>query len=135
MIASKLAATLTLALSFCVALITTHGPAHAQSNYPDKPVRLVVPFPPGGGADNLARAVIPRASQILGQPIVIENKPGAGGNVGAEFVARAAPDGYTCSTVPTAPTASTMRCTPRPGLTRSRTSHPFPASPPFRPCW
>ncbi|MCX7154162.1 MAG: tripartite tricarboxylate transporter substrate binding protein [Proteobacteria bacterium] len=95
MIASKLAATLTLALSFCVALITTHGPAHAQSNYPDKPVRLVVPFPPGGGADNLARAVIPRASQILGQPIVIENKPGAGGNVGAEFVARAAPDGYT----------------------------------------
>jgi tripartite-type tricarboxylate transporter receptor subunit TctC len=95
MIAPKSAAALALVLSLSVALITAHGPAHAQANYPDKPVRLVVPFPPGGGADNLARAVIPRASQILGQPIVIENRPGAGGNVGAEFVARAAPDGYT----------------------------------------
>jgi len=71
------------------------GPAHAQTTYPDKPIRFVVPFPPGGGADNLARAIVPKASQILGQPIVIENKPGAGGNIGAADVARAAPDGYT----------------------------------------
>ncbi len=71
------------------------GPAHAQTPYPDKPIRFVVPFPPGGGADNLARAIVPKASQILGQPIVIENKPGAGGNIGAADVARAAPDGYT----------------------------------------
>jgi len=71
------------------------GPAHAQTTYPDKPIRFVVPFPPGGGADNLARAIVPKASQILGQPIVIENKPGAGGNIGASDVARAAPDGYT----------------------------------------
>src|SRR3954468_8256169 len=70
-------------------------PAQAQSTYPDKPIKLIVPFPPGGGADNLARTVIPRASQLIGQPIVIENKPGAGGNVGAELVAHAAPDGYT----------------------------------------
>jgi tripartite-type tricarboxylate transporter receptor subunit TctC len=71
------------------------GAAQAQSTYPDKPIKLIVPFPPGGGADNLARTIIPRASQLIGQPIVIENKPGAGGNIGAEMVAHAAPDGYT----------------------------------------
>ncbi|GIK88558.1 MAG: MFS transporter [Betaproteobacteria bacterium] len=75
----------------CAALV----PAHAQATFPDKPIRLVVPFPPGGGADNLARAIVPKAAQILGQPIVIENKPGAGGNIGAAEVARAAADGYT----------------------------------------
>jgi tripartite-type tricarboxylate transporter receptor subunit TctC len=58
-------------------------------------VRLVVPFPPGGGADALARTIMPRVSELLGQNVVIENKPGAGGNVGAEWVSRAAPDGYT----------------------------------------
>lgn len=63
--------------------------------YPDRPVHLVVPFPPGGGADILARTVSPRLAQALGKPIVIENKPGAGGNVGAEYVAKAAADGYT----------------------------------------
>jgi tripartite-type tricarboxylate transporter receptor subunit TctC len=67
----------------------------AASPYPDQPVRLVVPFPPGGGADSIARAVSAKASQFLGQPIVIFNKPGAGGNLGAAEVARAAPDGYT----------------------------------------
>jgi tripartite-type tricarboxylate transporter receptor subunit TctC len=75
--------------------VMTGASAQAQSTYPDKPIKLIVPFPPGGGADNLARTVIPRAAQLIGQPIVIENKPGAGGNVGAELVARAAPDGYT----------------------------------------
>ena len=69
--------------------------SQGQEIYPDKPIRLIVPFPPGGGADNLARAVIPRASQILGQSIIVENRPGAGGNVGSEMVARSAPDGYT----------------------------------------
>jgi tripartite-type tricarboxylate transporter receptor subunit TctC len=67
----------------------------AAADYPDRPIRLVVPFPAGGGADNLARAIMPRVAQELGVAIVIDNKPGAGGNVGAEFVARAAPDGYT----------------------------------------
>ncbi len=76
-----------------VAMLALTGAAYAD--YPDKPIRLVVPFPPGGGADNLARTIVPKASQILGQPIVIDNKPGAGGNIGSAEVARAAPDGYT----------------------------------------
>jgi tripartite-type tricarboxylate transporter receptor subunit TctC len=67
----------------------------AAAEYPDRPMRLVVPFPAGGGADTLARIIMPRVAQALGAPIVIDNRPGAGGNVGAEIVARAAPDGYT----------------------------------------
>ena len=70
-------------------------PGAATAEFPDKPIRLVVPFPAGGGADNLARIIMPRVSQALGKPIVIDNRPGAGGNVGAEIVARSAPDGYT----------------------------------------
>ncbi len=70
-------------------------PGVAGAQYPDRSIRLVVPFPAGGGADNLARIIMPRVAQALGKPIVIDNRPGAGGNVGAELVARAAPDGYT----------------------------------------
>ena len=78
------------------ALLPVASAAHAASGeFPDRPVRLVVPFPPGGGADNLARAIMPKVSQALGKPIIIDNKPGAGGNVGAEIVAGSAPDGYT----------------------------------------
>jgi tripartite-type tricarboxylate transporter receptor subunit TctC len=69
--------------------------AESTTTYPDRPIHLIVPFPAGGGADSLARLVMPKVSKALGQPIVIENKPGAGGNVGAEYVARATPDGYT----------------------------------------
>jgi tripartite-type tricarboxylate transporter receptor subunit TctC len=74
---------------------TLPATAAQPDEYPTRPVRLVVPFPPGGGADNLARLIMPHVAKALGQNIVIENKPGAGGNVGAEYVARAAPDGYT----------------------------------------
>jgi tripartite-type tricarboxylate transporter receptor subunit TctC len=70
-------------------------PAAAQTAYPGKPITLVVPFAPGGGNDILARAIAPRMSQLLGQTIVIDNKPGAGGNLGTDQVARAAPDGTT----------------------------------------
>jgi len=70
-------------------------PATSSAEYPDRPIRLVVPFPPGGGADNLARLIMPKVAERLGSPIIIDNRPGAGGNIGAESVARAAPDGYT----------------------------------------
>lgn len=85
------------ALACCAVatLVCTTMPASAQGNYPNKPITLVVPFAPGGGNDILARLIAPKMSQQLGQPIVIENKPGAGGNLGADYVAHAAPDGYT----------------------------------------
>ena len=68
--------------------------AFAQS-WPTKPVRFIVPYPPGGTSDILARTIGDKLGTALGQTIVVENKPGANGNVGAEFVAKAAPDGYT----------------------------------------
>lgn len=76
--------------------LTVPWAAHAQAGaYPDKPIRFLVPYPPGGGTDVIARIVQERFHAVLGQPIVIENKGGAGGSVGTEVVSRAAPDGYT----------------------------------------
>ena len=75
--------------------IFTCGSSWAQDTFPDKPIRLVVPFPAGGGADTLARSVTPKMGQVLGQSIVVENRPGAGGNVDSELVAKSAPNGYT----------------------------------------
>ena len=69
------------------------SPAFAQAD--NKPVRLVVPFAPGGTTDVLARALAPELQKALGMPFIIDNKPGAGGNVGAAEVARATPDGRT----------------------------------------
>jgi tripartite-type tricarboxylate transporter receptor subunit TctC len=67
----------------------------AQEAYPSRPIRFILPFPPGGGTDILGRIIAERLAATLGQPVVIENRGGAGGNVGAEAAARAAPDGYT----------------------------------------
>ena len=70
------------------------APLHAQ-DYPNRPVRMVVGFPPGGGTDVVARILTPRYSELLGQPVVIENRPGATGTMAAGQVAKTAPDGYT----------------------------------------
>jgi tripartite-type tricarboxylate transporter receptor subunit TctC len=74
-------------------LLATAIPAQAQ--YPVRPVRLIVPFPPGGGTDTMARVIGPKLSEALGQQIFLENRGGAGANIGAEIAAKSAPDGYT----------------------------------------
>ena len=71
------------------------GSALAQGSYPTRPVTMVVGFAPGGGTDTVARIIAKNLSESLGQQVVVENKAGAGGNIAAEYVARAAPDGYT----------------------------------------
>lgn len=85
----SLAAAVAAALSLAFAASTVHA-----QTYPAKPVRLILPFPPGGGTDILGRMLAQRLGENLGQQVVAENRPGAGGNVGAEYASRQAPDGY-----------------------------------------
>ncbi len=82
------------ALAGLLALVAATAVATA-ANYPDRPVTVVVGFPPGGASDILARILTDKLSKLLGQPVIVDNRPGAGGNVAGEFVAHAAPDGYT----------------------------------------
>lgn len=85
-------------LSACVSAVlcsTAFTKATAQTAFPNKPVTLVVTYPPGGGADAMARLIAPKMGDALGQPVIIENKPGASGQIGASAVAKATPDGYT----------------------------------------
>jgi len=85
-----LATTFTIALA--VLALASQAPAQT---YPDRPVRLIVPFPAGGGVDTLARVLGQKLSDLLKQPVLIEHRPGAGGNIGADAVAKSMPDGYT----------------------------------------
>lgn len=85
-------------MRFCAAalwLALSAAPAPAQDPYPVKPVRLIAPFPPGGTTDVLSRILAQKLSDSLGRQVVVENRPGAGGNIGHELAAKTAPDGYT----------------------------------------
>ncbi|CAN5382811.1 tripartite tricarboxylate transporter substrate binding protein [soil metagenome] len=86
----KLPRRLLLALACASVAFTTHA-----ADYPDKPIRMIVPYPPGGTTDLLARAIAPRLGERLHQTVIIDNRAGAGGVIGAQAVARSTPDGYT----------------------------------------
>ena len=81
------------------------APVHAQTSYPQKPVRVIVPFPAGGSNDTLCRIIGEKLSGAWNQPVIVDNRPGAGGNVGAEIAYRAEPDGYTLLCAPPPPLA------------------------------
>lgn len=83
-----------LALSLAPSLLVLPV-AQAQPQFPNKPIKIVVPFPPGGAVDNLARVVGTKLTEALGQPTVVDNRPGAGGSIGSEVVAKSPGDGYT----------------------------------------
>ena len=85
-----------LALLIVVAMLPLAASALAQApTYPDKPIRIIVPFPAGGVADTFGREIGKKLTEAWGQPVLIDNRPGAGGNIGADIVAKSAPDGYT----------------------------------------
>ena len=86
---------LTRLLLAASALVLAVPAALAQADYPNKPIRVIVTFPPGGSTDAVVRMLAPRLSEKLGQQVVVENRPGAGGNIGLSLVAKAPPDGYT----------------------------------------
>lgn len=86
-----------------LSLATVGAPAIAQAGYPTKPIRLIVPYNPGGSSDMTARFIADAAKTILGQPVVVENRPGAGGSTGIHSVATSAPDGYTLVQVTASP--------------------------------
>ena len=80
---------------FAAIVVALAGTGAFAQKFPTKPVHVIVPFPPGGGADALARIMQPQLQKAWGQPVIVENKPGASGQIGAEFVASSAADGTT----------------------------------------
>jgi len=83
-----------LSLALALLGLSSFG-AVAQNSYPNQPIKIIVPFTPGTGMDTIARVMAPRLSERLGQPVVVQNQPGASGNIGADSVAKSNPDGYT----------------------------------------
>ncbi len=102
-----------LALAVLAASVTFGGTAHAD-DYPTRPVTIVVPYPPGGSNDVFARRIGKGLADALGQPVVIDNKPGASGNIGTSMVAKAAPDGYTLVAVSSSMTTNAALGKPMP---------------------
>ena len=84
--------TITAAGACCALLAAGHAPAQ---NFPSKAVRIIVPYPAGGTSDILSRLLSPKLNEVFGQPVVVDNRPGANGNIGADMVAKSAPDGHT----------------------------------------
>ncbi len=93
-------------LLLLAALLIATAPSALAQKYPAKPIRLISPFAPGGGTDILSRVIGPRISAAIGQPVVVDNRPGAGGALGAEIAAKSEPDGYTFITVSSSYAAS-----------------------------
>ncbi len=91
-----------LAATFAAACGMLAAPGAFAQAFPSKPVRLIVPNPPGGGIDIMARLYAPPLQSLLGQPVLVEYKPGAGSALGTEYVAKSAPDGHTVGIVVTA---------------------------------
>ena len=102
-------------VAFVVSALMSTAPGAAQ-DYPTRSVRIVVPFPPGGTADALPRIIGDWLARKWGQPVIIENKAGAGGNVGAEVVANAEPDGYTLLSSPPPPLVINQNLYPKLGF-------------------